>query len=159
MARQTSQHTVSNVIEETFQQLSPTVCELKSNFFVSSRTDAGVHALSNTAHCDLIIPGDSTCSLIHIQKSLNDLFIQNDHSIKINGIRKVAANFVSRHAKARTYFYRLGLVKDGKRLYKEFVDIQKVQKALYSDTIQACPHFSIVNFVNSIEKDFITEIK
>jgi len=147
------------VIEETFQKLSPAVCELRSNFFVSSRTDAGVHALSNTAHCDLFTNSDSNYSLSHIQTSLNELFDKNNKFIRIIGMRKVTADFVSRNATARTYFYRLGLIKDGSRLHDKFVEIQKVDKALFPYTAQTYPNFSISNFVNSIEKDFITEIK
>lgn len=158
VARQPNQHTVSNVIENTLEQLT-SECELKSNFFVSSRTDAGVHALANTAHCDLLTHPDGQANL---QKSLNSLLIKNNHSIRINGLVKVDEGFVSRHAKSRTYFYRLGLIKDGKRLLNDYNNTQKVEAALYPDKkLVHMPHthFSTANFVNSIEKEFITEIR
>lgn len=46
---------MTNVIENCIHQNLAPICELKSNLFVSSRTDKGVHALSNTGHFDLVI--------------------------------------------------------------------------------------------------------
>ena len=77
-------------------------------------------------------------------------------------IQKVKPDFVCRHAKARTYFYRLGLLENGKETLKAFDDFQRVESALNpTGNVYSGPssHFSVNNFISSLEKTFITEIR
>lgn len=45
--------TVHNVLHSFFDDFLADKCTLASKIHISSRTDAGVHALANTAHVDL----------------------------------------------------------------------------------------------------------
>lgn len=79
-------------------------------------------------------------------------------------IKKVKPDFISRHAKARTYFYRLGLLANGKEALKDFEDYQRVESALnptasVSKITGASSHISLNNFICALEKQFITEIR
>ena len=87
MARQKNTNlTIANTIENCIKKLRP-LCELKSNFFISSRTDAGVHAIENTGHFDLEINQVDTKLksdqlLERFRSQLNDVFIQENHAIR-----------------------------------------------------------------------------
>ncbi len=54
------------MIEDCINQKLSQFCELKSPLYISSRTDRGVHAISNTGHFDLAINGR------HFEKELED---------------------------------------------------------------------------------------
>jgi tRNA U38,U39,U40 pseudouridine synthase TruA len=83
--------TVSNVIEDSLKTLS-NMCSLKSNLVVSSRTDAGVHAIVNTGHFDIELNEEflrtstdengirKMCILL--KDNLNEIFISNNHFIR-----------------------------------------------------------------------------
>lgn len=77
-------HTVHNVIFKNLQESFSQSFELKSNICISSRTDAGVHALSNTAHFDLAtqeqVSSDEICA--EIKNLLNRNFIQDQNHIR-----------------------------------------------------------------------------
>ena len=53
VAKQHNAHTVFNVLQGVFDNHLISKCKLASKIQISSRTDAGVHALGNTAHFDL----------------------------------------------------------------------------------------------------------
>ncbi|KAL8239569.1 hypothetical protein R6Q59_016136 [Mikania micrantha] len=84
------------------------------SIFCSSRTDAGVHALSNVCHVDVeriskrkpgeVLPPHEPSV---VKKAVNH-FLQNEGDIMITDVRCVAADFHARYkAQERTYFYRL----------------------------------------------------
>ncbi len=92
VAKQTDEKsiTVHNVIEsymKMFGQKNSSFL-LKSHLHISSRTDAGVHALLNTAHFDIMAPplGSASLDLSGIETRLacylNNMLIKNDHQIR-----------------------------------------------------------------------------
>ena len=78
-------YTVHNVIESYIKNYNKDLFELKSpHIHISSRTDAGVHALLNTAHFDLIF-NETSCSenvSSFLTNHLNKKFIQDGHLIR-----------------------------------------------------------------------------
>lgn len=85
MAKQlNSVHTVHNVIFKNLKESFEEKFDLKSNICISSRTDAGVHALSNTAHFDLLINKPNSFNKIcdDIKNQLNKKFIQDQNHIR-----------------------------------------------------------------------------
>ncbi|PWA73116.1 pseudouridine synthase family protein [Artemisia annua] len=85
------------------------------SIFCSSRTDAGVHALSNVCHVDVeriskrkpgeVLPPHEPSV---VKKAVNHFLQRNEGDIMITDVRCVAADFHARYkAQERTYFYRL----------------------------------------------------
>lgn len=75
-------------------------------------------------------------------------------------------DFVSRHAKSRTYVYRLALLKNGKHYWTEFERVNRVEECLnklnpHRDDIPILRNiqFPFKYFLTPIEKDYITELK
>lgn len=95
---------VQELLEGAIQRLEPIN---PVSLSVSSRTDAGVHALSNSAHFDLQrrnkkppFPEDT------VMKALNFFLIPEQ--IRVTGARRVPADFHARFcARSRTYVYRV----------------------------------------------------
>ncbi|CAG5982841.1 unnamed protein product [Menidia menidia] len=97
---------VQDHLEEAIQRLKPVN---QVSLSVSSRTDAGVHALSNTAHFDLQRRNDKP-------PFSEDVLVQalNSHlrteQIGVTHARRVPENFHARFcAQSRTYVYRIAL--------------------------------------------------
>ena len=89
--------TVAGAINETLSALY----KQSVSVYGSGRTDSGVHAIGQVAHCDL----DSTPSLNDINKALS-------HGIRIRSLEKADARFHARHhATARSYVYQLSTIK------------------------------------------------
>ncbi|NXD79713.1 PUSL1 protein, partial [Halcyon senegalensis] len=86
------------------QKLNPTV---PIKFHISSRTDAGVHALCNAAHIDIQrAPGKPAFQEKELISSLN--YHLKPEPIRILNAHRVAASFHARFsALSRTYVYRL----------------------------------------------------
>ncbi|XP_077881127.1 tRNA pseudouridine synthase-like 1 isoform X9 [Ictidomys tridecemlineatus] len=76
-------------------------------FTISSRTDAGVHALSNTAHLDVQRrPGQPPFSPEVVAQALNTHL--RHPAIRVLQVFRVPSDFHARHAAtSRTYLYRL----------------------------------------------------
>lgn len=135
--------------------------ELKSDIKISSRTDAGVHAVSNTAHFDL----ESTSSNLglYIKECLNKHFIQNRHFIRILNCQQVSPDFIARHAKSRTYLYRLALLNNGRVYWTEVERYKKVERCLNNKNDHydfSIPHlYPLSNFSSIIDNGSITEIR
>ena len=79
----------------------------------SSRTDSGVHALCNTAHCDLA-PGlllGGFPSPREITGHLNKAFIHSDVDVRVLKTLAVPPDFHARHhVISRSYLYRLAVL-------------------------------------------------
>ncbi|KAM6579052.1 hypothetical protein CsatB_030889 [Cannabis sativa] len=83
--------------------------------FCSSRTDAGVHALSNVCHVDVermskrkpgeVLPPHEPDV---VKKAVNHFLQKNEGDIMVIDVRCIPPDFHARHkAQERTYFYRL----------------------------------------------------
>ncbi|KAM0016391.1 putative tRNA pseudouridine(38-40) synthase [Helianthus debilis subsp. tardiflorus] len=115
------------------------------SIFCSSRTDAGVHALSNVCHVDVeriskrkpgeVLPPHEPSV---VKKAVNHFLQKNEGDIMITDVRCVAADFHARYkAQERTYFYRLlsgpehpsTFEKDRAWHVPEELDLQAMQKA------------------------------
>ena len=88
-------------IQKTVQSILSKLLKQKVILYASGRTDAGVHALEQSAHFDA---KKKIQNINRIVKSLN--FFLNDKMISIIKIKKKNINFHARHsAKQRTYVY------------------------------------------------------
>ncbi|XP_009783497.1 uncharacterized protein [Nicotiana sylvestris] len=121
--QQTNCRTVVGVLEEAFQKFVGQPVSI----FCSSRTDAGVHALSNVCHVDV--------ERISKRKPGE---VKNGGDIMVIDIRRVPADFHARYkAQERTYFYRLlsgpewasSFEKDRAWHVPESLDLPAMQKA------------------------------
>ncbi|XP_076909997.1 uncharacterized protein LOC143567467 [Bidens hawaiensis] len=115
------------------------------SIFCSSRTDAGVHALSNVCHVDVeriskrkpgeVLPPHEPSV---VKKAVNHFLQKNEGDISITDVRCVAPDFHARYkAQERTYFYRLlsgpehisTFEKDRAWHVPEELDLQAMQEA------------------------------
>ncbi|KAM5584001.1 tRNA pseudouridine synthase A [Rosa sericea] len=109
--QQSNCRTVVGVLEEAFRKFIGQPVSI----FCSSRTDAGVHALSNVCHVDIeriskrkpgevLPPHEPTV----VQKAVNHFLQKNEGDVMVVDVRQVPADFHARFkAQERTYFYRL----------------------------------------------------
>ncbi|XP_011707639.1 PREDICTED: tRNA pseudouridine synthase-like 1 [Wasmannia auropunctata] len=80
--------------------ISPSLC-------LSSRTDAGVHALGNTAHVELENKYNTLYDSSVVKKYVNRYFAKCCHTIRLLDCIPVTNDFHSRYScKSRTYLYR-----------------------------------------------------
>ncbi|KAL0134245.1 hypothetical protein PUN28_001204 [Cardiocondyla obscurior] len=78
-----------------------------SNLCLSSRTDAGVHALMNTAHVELENKYNKIYDSSDTKKYINHYFKKCGHSIRLLDFIPITHDFHSRRScKSRTYLYR-----------------------------------------------------
>ncbi|KAE8690761.1 Pseudouridine synthase family protein isoform 2 [Hibiscus syriacus] len=103
--------TVVDVLEEVFHKFIGQPVSI----FCSSRTDAGVHALSNVFHVDVeriskrkpgeVLPPHEPSV---VKRAVNHFLQRNDGDISVIDVRCVPNDFHARYkAEERTYFYRL----------------------------------------------------
>lgn len=107
-------YSVQGVIELGLKRLRPSN-EISS--VISSRTDAGVHALSTTLHVDLQRYNNKAYNPYYITYYLNSCFFKYDIPIRINNCYLVPPDldFHCRFsATSRTYVYRLAVLKQEK---------------------------------------------
>ncbi|KAG2267762.1 hypothetical protein Bca4012_061719 [Brassica carinata] len=109
--QQPKYRTVVGVLQEAFHKFIGQPVKI----FCSSRTDAGVHALSNVCHVDveriskrkpgeLLPPHEPGV----VQKAVNHFLQKNEGDVMVIDVRCVPSNYHARYkAKERTYFYRL----------------------------------------------------
>ncbi|KAL2904515.1 tRNA pseudouridine synthase A [Bienertia sinuspersici] len=108
--QQTNQRTAVGVLQEAFQKF----VGQQVSIFCSSRTDAGVHALSNVCHVDVeriskrkpdevLQPHEPSV----VRRAVNH-FLQREGDIMVIEVRSVPFDFHARYkAQERTYYYRL----------------------------------------------------
>lgn len=139
--RQPTDRTVVGVLEEAFHKFIGQSVSVTC----SSRTDAGVHALSNVFHVDvervskrkpgeLLPPHESGV----VKRAVNHFLQKNEGDIMVMDVRRVSSNFHARYtAQERTYFYRLlsgpqlvsTFEKDRAWHVPEALDLSAMQKA------------------------------
>ncbi|XP_056130957.1 tRNA pseudouridine synthase-like 1 [Lampris incognitus] len=97
---------VQNCLDDAIRGLRPLN---PVSTFISSRTDSGVHALSNSAHFDLQRKNDKPpFDEETLVKALN--FYLKPEEIRITHAYRVPGDFHARfHAQSRTYVYRIAL--------------------------------------------------
>ncbi|CAM8935188.1 unnamed protein product [Rhodiola kirilowii] len=108
--------TVGGVLEDAFQKFIGQPVSISC----SSRTDSGVHALSNVFHVDIERvskrrPGEVPSGMSYppyepavVRKAVNHFLQKNEGDLTLLDVRCVSSNFHARfNAKERTYFYRL----------------------------------------------------
>ncbi|PIN08069.1 putative pseudouridylate synthase [Handroanthus impetiginosus] len=109
--KQSTGRTVVGVLEEAFRKFVGQPVSI----FCSSRTDAGVHALSNVCHVDVeriskrkpgeVLPPHEPSV---VKRAVNHFLQKNEGDITVIDVRCVPADFHARYkAQERTYFYRL----------------------------------------------------
>ncbi|XP_037907028.1 tRNA pseudouridine synthase-like 1 isoform X2 [Hermetia illucens] len=133
----TDVRTVQGLLEIGLRKLNP-VNEVE--VVLSSRTDAGVHALQTSVHVDLenshgvVYPTHSITSL------LNRHFSREALQIRVINTIHVPNTFHSRyHAKGRTYLYRLAVAKqdlfskglDRTEGYVSFIPIEEFERCFF----------------------------
>ncbi|XP_044488204.1 tRNA pseudouridine synthase A [Mangifera indica] len=108
--KQLNCRTVVGVLEEAFYKFIGQPVSVS----ISSRTDAGVHALSNVCHVDVeriskrrpgevLLPHEPTV----VKKAVNH-FLQREGDIMVTDVQCIPPDFHARFkAQERTYFYRL----------------------------------------------------
>ncbi|BFG19919.1 hypothetical protein CerSpe_061920 [Prunus speciosa] len=109
--QQSNCRTVVGVLEEAFHKFIGQPVSI----FCSSRTDAGVHALSNVCHVDVERiskrkPGEvlEPHEPAVVKRAVNHFLQKNEGDVMVIDVRSVPANFHARYkAQERTYFYRL----------------------------------------------------
>lgn len=103
--------TVVGVLEEAFRKFIGQPVSV----FCSSRTDAGVHALSNVCHVDVeriskrkpgeVLPPHEPSV---VRRAVNHFLQKNDGDVTVVDVRSVPNDYHARYkAQERTYFYRL----------------------------------------------------
>ena len=82
--------------------------------------------------------------------------------MRIINVQKVHSDFVSRHAKARTYLYRLGLLENGAETYRDYMQMQAVEQALNKSKInykELGINYPRNFFASAFERELVTEIQ
>lgn len=96
---------VQDHLEDAIQRLRPLN---PVSLSVSSRTDTGVHALSNSGHFDLQRKNDNPFTEDVLVKALN--YHLGTEQIRVTHARRVPDNFHARYqAQSRTYIYRIAV--------------------------------------------------
>ncbi|PON48770.1 Pseudouridine synthase [Parasponia andersonii] len=103
--------TVVGVLQEAFHKFVGQPVSI----FCSSRTDAGVHALSNVCHVDVeriskrkpgeVLPPHEPAV---VKRAVNHFLQKNEGDVMVTDVRSIPLDFHARFkAQERTYFYRL----------------------------------------------------
>lgn len=149
-------HSVQGVIELALQRLGP-VNDVNAS--ISSRTDAGVHALSTALHVDLERRDGKAYNPNYITFQLNNTFYRYQIPVRINRTYVIPPdlNFHCRfHAVSRRYLYRFAVIKPDKApdfTYNDFqptfIPIEETDRCYFLQTPDfdfeavkdACPMF------------------
>ncbi|MEM7197040.1 MAG: tRNA pseudouridine synthase A, partial [Pseudomonadota bacterium] len=119
-------------IQAALEEAAGNLCQMPIIMHGCGRTDAGVHAFAQVAHCDM--PEKLTAQ--NLLGGLN--FYLGDHKIAVHQVEQVAADFHARHhARMRYYCYRLRLCATTKAAIqqkkmwhvRDSLDMEAMQKA------------------------------
>lgn len=102
--------------EQSAGEFTMTICSyffIHFLYFITLRTDTGVHALNSAVVVDLERMNGKPYSCDYITATLNDSSEMTSHQIRINQTEIVPNAFNERLnvVKSRTYLYRLGIIK------------------------------------------------
>jgi tRNA pseudouridine38-40 synthase len=88
-------------IQQVLEEIIATITQRKSTLISSGRTDAGVHALNQVAHCRT----SSRIPLYNLLRAMNSML---PHDIVVKEISEVDDNFHARYsAISKVYLYRI----------------------------------------------------
>lgn len=104
---------IQGTLETSLWKLNP-ILTRAPKIVLAGRTDAGVHALSMSAHFDLEHhSGKTFFDTNNLVKMMNRYLTSSNHDIRVLTCHEVSKNFHARHsAKSRTYMYRFLVAKD-----------------------------------------------
>lgn len=150
--KQINGNTIQNHVEEKLSQ----ILNSQTMISASGRTDAGVHAIHQTAHFDTTKKVD----VDKLRKSLNQL---TNGDIYIQVVKKVNSQFHARfHAIEKEYIYKINLEEynpiERKAIYQynKKLDIEKMQLA--SKKLIGTHNFKSVTKADIQKNDFIRTI-
>lgn len=104
--------TIQGLLECALKRLNPLN---EPRLFISSRTDAGVHAFKSTANVDLEFPYERHHKPYYICRDVNKFFRDSDVDIRLHNLIHVPDYFSARfQAIWRKYVYRIAVIKDDK---------------------------------------------
>ena len=116
-------------IEDELMRVLKVINNKKTLVFASGRTDAGVHALAQTAHFDL----DVDIEPDNLKKALNSLL---NADIRVVGVKEASNDFHARYnVKAKEYIYKINLgsynvfERNYVYQYNSDLDIKRIKKA------------------------------
>ena len=149
-----------NSIQKTIQSVLSKLLRQKITLHGSGRTDAGVHALEQSAHFDI---KNKIQNIDKVIKSLN--FFLNNKMISIINIKKKNNNFHARYsAKERIYLYRIRnrlspsiVYKDREWHIRKKLDISLIKKG--AKKLIGTHDFSTFRASNCYSKSPIRNIK
>lgn len=101
---------------------------------LSSRTDAGVHALDSTVHVDLERYDGQPFEDFKITHLLNKLFYKNELPIRVLKTTLVPDEFHCRYnAKSRSYLYRIGVAKTpfSQKNFNAYIPIEELERCFF----------------------------
>ncbi|KFD46984.1 hypothetical protein M514_12114, partial [Trichuris suis] len=103
--------TVQGVLESVLGMVFMSPLDKEPRLRISSRTDSGVHALMNTATFDVELEKEYEPN--YLKAAMNTLLCKLEMEIRVLDCRTVSLGFdARRHARERTYLYRLAVLKD-----------------------------------------------
>lgn len=116
---------IQGALETAFSQLLPRL-ECIPKVKLSSRTDAGVHALCSAGHVDLIPKNPAVSYIPHaILQSVNRYLKHGRHQIRLLDAIPVTPEFNARYlAKSRTYVYKLMVPKCTENYKAPIIDLE-----------------------------------
>lgn len=103
---------IQGAIEAAYSSVWPKI--IKDRFVASSRTDAGVHALFNSAHIELENKHGLFYEPETLKRFINRHLLRCRHEIRLLQCIPITDKFHARHnALSRTYYFRFAVPKNG----------------------------------------------
>ncbi|RCL03535.1 MAG: tRNA pseudouridine38-40 synthase [Candidatus Tokpelaia sp. JSC161] len=152
------QKTVQGVLEEAMYRLS----QEKATIYGAGRTDSGVHALAQIAHCDL----EKIFSVMNVWNGLNAWLSQARERVSILLVEEVDSDFHARFsAMRRHYLYRILNRRSPPALDRglcwwfphHVLDVEKMQEA--ANVLVGCHDFTTFRSVHCQAKSAVRTLE